>query len=425
LPNPDSTNQYTTINGAAALGHDCQGNAQQYSYDCNGNLTGDGTWSYAYDPENRLITANKTSGGTVAATYAYDPLGRRTHKSGTGVTETYFLSDGSDEIAEYSSSGTGTWRYIPGPAINEPITTINASTGARKYFQTDHHGSVIAIVSNGGNELEGPYTYDSYGNCFTTGAACSTSGTPYRFTGMRLDPETGLYYDRARYYSSALGRFMQTDPVGYDADLDLYTYGNNDPLDRADPSGACDDDGERHWGWCLWHRLGLYDTRRDKIKRARQFFKNNSVSIEGEKVDESQLSDDEVLETFNEVAAEWKNIAKANPGIDPSALAAAGSPALRDSPYHPDAVAKRIKPPYRANPAHDPSSPRFNPGKSPEPADAADVYNKGGVRGDMHTWYGKGQDGYYQYYDDNAGGVHFAGVVPASKVPNAVMKLLH
>ncbi|HTS15961.1 MAG TPA: RHS repeat-associated core domain-containing protein [Verrucomicrobiae bacterium] len=234
---PNSLNQVTTINGASASGHDCQGNAQQYSYDCNGNLTGDGTWSYAYDPENRLITAGKTSGGTVSATYAYDPLGRRTHKSGTGVTETYFLSDGSDEIAEYSSSGTGTWRYIPGPAINEPIATINASTGARKYFQTDHHGSVIAIVSNGGNELEGPYTYDAYGNCFTAGAACSTSGTPYRFTGMRLDPETGLYYDRARYYSAAIGGFLQTDGLKATADLDLYSYSSNDPVNRGDPTG--------------------------------------------------------------------------------------------------------------------------------------------------------------------------------------------
>ena len=58
---PNSLNQYKTINSAPATGEDCQGNAQQYSYDCNGNLTGDGTWSYAYDAENRLITANKTS----------------------------------------------------------------------------------------------------------------------------------------------------------------------------------------------------------------------------------------------------------------------------------------------------------------------------------------------------------------------------
>ena len=94
------------------------------------------------------------------------------------------------------------------------------------------------MVNASGNQVEGPYTYDSYGNCFTAGAACSTSGTPYRFVGMRLDPETGLYYDRARYYSASIGRFLQTDPVGYDADLDLYTYGNNDPVGKADPTGA-------------------------------------------------------------------------------------------------------------------------------------------------------------------------------------------
>ncbi|MBI3677515.1 MAG: RHS repeat protein, partial [Proteobacteria bacterium] len=66
-------NQYTTV-GAATL-----------SYDTRGNLTGDGTWTYAFDAENRLLTANK-AGGTVAATYAYDVLGRRTKKSGAGVT---------------------------------------------------------------------------------------------------------------------------------------------------------------------------------------------------------------------------------------------------------------------------------------------------------------------------------------------------
>jgi RHS repeat-associated protein len=58
---------------------------------------------------------------------------------------------------------------------------------------------------------------------------------------MRLDPETGLYYDRARYYSSVDGRFLQTDPVGYKADVDLYTYVGNDPTDRTDPTGLCDD----------------------------------------------------------------------------------------------------------------------------------------------------------------------------------------
>jgi hypothetical protein len=62
--------------------------------------------TFGYDAENRLLTADKTSGGTVHANYAYDPLGvrtlslRTTKKSGAGVITTYFLSDGTDEVAE-------------------------------------------------------------------------------------------------------------------------------------------------------------------------------------------------------------------------------------------------------------------------------------------------------------------------------------
>jgi RHS repeat-associated protein len=208
-----------------------------YLLDLNGNLTG-GTiagaaWAYAYDPENRLITANK-SGGSVAATYAYDPLGRRTHKSGTGVTETYFLDDGTDEIAEYDSTGTPVNRFVPGPSINEPAAQIIVSGSHRRFFLADHHGSTVAMVNASGNQVEGPYVYDTYGN------GAPTTGTPYKYVGMRLDPETGLYFDRARYYSSALGRYMQVDPVGYTADLNLYTFVGNDPGDRTDPSGNGD-----------------------------------------------------------------------------------------------------------------------------------------------------------------------------------------
>jgi RHS repeat-associated protein len=57
------------------------------------------------------------------------------------------------------------------------------------------------------------------------------------FTGRRFDIETGLYYYRARYYNPHIGRFMQTDPVGYGAGINWYLYCGNNPLSWVDSTG--------------------------------------------------------------------------------------------------------------------------------------------------------------------------------------------
>jgi RHS repeat-associated protein len=57
------------------------------------------------------------------------------------------------------------------------------------------------------------------------------------FAGRRFDIEIGLYYNRARYYNPFTGRFLQADPIGYEAGLNLYAYCGNNSLNRVDPSG--------------------------------------------------------------------------------------------------------------------------------------------------------------------------------------------
>ena len=100
------------------------------------------------------------------------------------------------------------------------------------------------------------------------------------------------------------------------------------------------------------------------------------------------------------------------------------SPALTTSPYNPDVVEQRIKPDYVSNPAHDAHSSNYNIKKTPEPLDAVDVYNNA-VRGGMGEWYGVNEKGeIYQFFYDNDGGVHFAGIITKSELINKNSSIL-
>lgn len=211
---PNHLNQYATVAGTA------QG------YDANGNLTGDGTYMYEYDEENRLRSA--TSAGTTV-TYTYDPAGRRSSRT-VNSTVTRFLSDGAEEIGEYTGANALLRRFVYGAAIDDRIAMVEAG-GARSYYQVNHQGSTVLLTNQSGAVTE-TYKYGAYGE-----STDPVTGNPYRYTGRRLDPETNLYYYRARYYSTALGRFLQTDPIGAKDDLNLYAYVGNNPLNATDPLG--------------------------------------------------------------------------------------------------------------------------------------------------------------------------------------------
>src|SRR6185312_8237972 len=97
-------------------------------------------------------------------------------------------------------------------------------------LQANYQGSIDSVADGSGN-LIGINTYDEYGK---PGAA--NIGT-FQYTGQVWLAELGIYYYKARMYDPRLGRFLQTDPVGYKDDLDLYAYVGNDPIDGRDPTG--------------------------------------------------------------------------------------------------------------------------------------------------------------------------------------------
>ncbi len=109
-----------------------------------------------------------------------------------------------------------------------------AANNAAYYYHFDGLGSVVALSNSDGDSCQS-YEYSVYGQVAASDPNFLTN--PYMFTGRRFDIETGLYYYRARYYNPHIGRFMQTDPVGYADGINWYLYCGNNPLGFVDPYG--------------------------------------------------------------------------------------------------------------------------------------------------------------------------------------------
>jgi RHS repeat-associated protein len=205
-----------------------------YSYDNNGNRKTDPAGAqYSWDLENRLTQVIlQGTGGTV--NFKYDPFGRRTQKAFTQngtTTTTDYLYDISNVLEELDNNGNVLAKYTQGHRLDEPLSELRS--GTTSYYEQDGIGSVTSL-SNSAGALANTYVYDSYGKLT---ASTGTTANPLHFTGRELDQESGLYYDRARYYDPSVGRFLSEDPIRFHGGIDFYAYVENNPVVFIDPSG--------------------------------------------------------------------------------------------------------------------------------------------------------------------------------------------
>jgi RHS repeat-associated protein len=194
--------------------------------------------AYAWDFENRLSSVTLPNNAGVVS-FRDDPFGRRIQKSwpnaatNSTVVRNY-VYDGANIIAELNASGATVASYTQGAGIDEPLAMRRG--GYIGYYNADGLGSITSLT-NASAQIVATYAYDSFGNTTAT----EEFSNPYRYTGREQDPETGLYYYRARYYDPTIGRFISEDPMQFGGSgTNFYAYVRNSSINLTDPLGLCD-----------------------------------------------------------------------------------------------------------------------------------------------------------------------------------------
>jgi RHS repeat-associated protein len=275
----DGTSNYSYDSRGELTGtnHTNQAN-EAYSYDANGNRTNtgyetgannhllsDGTFTYTYDNEgNRTSRTNiatgevtqyiwdyhnhltsiliKDSSGiiTKAVDYTHDVYGQRLAKvidtdgSGSAPAQTERMVYDRDNIAlTFDGTGNQTHRYLYGTGVDQILA--DETRTSVNWALVDNQGSIRDIIDSQGIVLN-HIVYDSFGQ--VTNQTNTSFDFRYGYTGRERDTETGLNYNRARYYDTATGAFLSEDPLSFAAgDYNLSRYVFNSPTNGTDPSG--------------------------------------------------------------------------------------------------------------------------------------------------------------------------------------------
>ena len=285
----------------------CISPPRELTHSLDGGLASDGTWSYAYDAEDQLlsVTSSSLTNGAIRVLNTYDYRHRRTSKTVQRLYSTIPPPPAPPiGVEEWQTLETRTFVYDDWNLIHETIYAIEGSItniteiqyfwgldlsgtiqgaggvggllavsrNGQLYFPTfDNNGNITKYIDEFGN-LVATYEYDDFGRTI------SQSGTladffRHRFSTKYYDPETGLCYYLNRFYSSEWHIWLNRDPIGGLGGKNIYMAFNNTPLTHFDPLGFK--------AYVVWHLPGddlLYEwSARDTT--AETHFRSSAHSV--------------------------------------------------------------------------------------------------------------------------------------------------
>jgi RHS repeat-associated protein len=276
----------------------------------------DGANTYLYDAEDRIcaVAAPNAFGGTTFTGYIYDAAGTRVSKgtiqvlscdpitSGFAATNDYILGPGGEQLTEYAMNVTNgvsamAWLHTNVFAAGHLIGTYDDT---EVHFYMDDQVGTRRVQTDYAGNIEQTCSSLPYGD----GETCGSTPTEHLFTGKERDAESGNDYFGARYYSSAMGRFMSPDPLPWPhwqngskedegrfeefianpQNLNQYMYVRNNPLTSVDPDGldvyvVAYTTGNNHGGDEELQRAA--QTKKDEITSSKGFDPKKDTVIMG------------------------------------------------------------------------------------------------------------------------------------------------